>query len=87
MRPFIPSLPDPGDPDEALAKLEHRIHAYLDEEKVFGINVKLYLEIVQPLQQKFYSSKGSGGDTSLKSQILPKAKKSSSAILNRRKES
>lgn len=49
MRPFIPSLPEPGDPGEALAKLEHRIHAFLDSEKVFGINVKLYLEIFEPL--------------------------------------
>jgi len=49
MRPFIPCLPEPGDPDEALAKIEHRIHAFLDSEKVFGINVKLYLEIVEPL--------------------------------------
>jgi hypothetical protein len=49
MRPFIPCLPEPGDPDMALAMLEHRIHGYLDSENVYGINVKLYLEIVEPL--------------------------------------
>jgi len=47
-RPFIPEL-DASDPSAAAIEMEHRIHQYFDKMKVFGINVKLYLETFTPL--------------------------------------